>query len=404
MRFYEVFLSLRYLKDRKRQKFISFISILSILGVAIGVCTLIVVLSVMNGFDQMLVDKFIGMDAHLSIEKFGEPLNENECNRVLQDFPQIQSWSPQLFGQAMIVGDSFSRGILVKGVDWSKELKTSNISEHLLIKKLKKQNLSDNDILIGKPFAQEKGIFLGEKLELISPMSFLQKKKRLISKDFYVANIFDTKMDEFDANHVYISSNSFRKLFLKREGDVDFIHILLQSNDLLSQVQSGLKSCLKPPIYVYSWYDKNKNLFSALKLEKNAMFIILLLIIIVSVFNISSTLIMIIMEKTKEIGILKSLGAQSVSIAFIFSLQGVITGSIGAVFGLAGGLSICSILKKTDWIRLPSDVYYIDHLPVILNQSDIILITVAAIFLSWISSLYPAIFASRLHPVEAMAS
>jgi lipoprotein-releasing system permease protein len=400
---YEAFLCFKYLKSKKRQKFISFISIMSILGVATGVCALIVVISVMNGFERELIEKFIGMDAHMSVEQSSGMIPYTELEQVLLKIDGVVAVAPQLSGQVLLRSHSRARGVIVRGIDLEKEYSVSKLRESLLDTVSVESFENENTLLMGRELAQSLGLIVGDTVSVISPVNVMQKRmRRPLVETYRIAAIFQTHMYDFDSTFIYMSLLNLRRLYKLDEGTVARAHLFLDSLDHMESFKNQLKINLGEDTQVKAWYDRNRSLFSALKLEKTAMFVILLLIILVSVFNIASSLIMVIMEKTKEIGILKALGATRSSIRLIFSLEGLFIGCLGTGLGVGLGFSLCWFLEHSDLIQLPSDIYYVSHLPVHMEMFDLWIIIGSSITLSFLSTLYPAFFASRLDPVEAL--
>ncbi|OED34330.1 hypothetical protein AB834_06875 [PVC group bacterium (ex Bugula neritina AB1)] len=404
---YEFFLAWKYLRSRSRQNFITFISIMSILGVGMAVCSLIVVMAVMNGFNSELVEKFIGMDAHLTVHVPDQVSISESLLDELNSYPKIQSMSPQMSVQALIRSSHKARGVLVKGVNWEMEEKTSRIVESLKQEILTK-NLTAEDgtpqVILGFDLAKILKVQVGDFIEIISPTKLMKRKMRGADlQKFQVINIFETNMYDLDVSLVYISLDMFEKMFENEDLDVfQYINILLRPNFQLEKDSEEIQKILPSFMYVSAWYDRNKNLLSALKLEKTAMIVILFLIIIVSAFNIANMLIMFIMDKTKEIGLLKALGAKRKSIIMIFSIQGSLIGIAGTALGFLLGLGLCALLKDSSWINLPTDVYYVNKLPVKINFQDTFWMMGGAMLICFVSTLYPAFFASKLDPVKAL--
>ncbi len=389
---YEWWLSWRYLVAKRKERFISLISLISILGVAVGVLALIVVISVMSGFDNDLRDKIIGANAHLLIEEEGGIRDPEGLMDRISQVEGVVASSPYINGQAMLRTRDRVVGVTVRGIDPKRELKVSRISKYLISGDL---NFTDKEaIVIGKELANNFGLELKSKLWLVSPASGLSFPLR-------VCGIFNSGMYEFDANLVFLDLKEAEALF-GSAGMVSGIEVKIKDLYSAPKIKRALQSILGFPYLVRTWMEINKNLFSALRLEKTTMFIILTLIVLVACFNIVSTLIMMVIEKSKDIGILKSIGATNSSIKKIFTWEGLTIGLVGTVLGSASGLSLCYLLKRYQFIKLPPDIYYIDRLPVEVQWLDTAIIVLASIIISILSTLYPAWQAAKLDPVEAL--
>lgn len=382
---------MRYLLAKRKEKFISLISLISILGVAVGVMALIVVLSVMSGFDYDLQDKIIGTNAHIIIEREGGIENFPTIIDRVMGVDDVVAASPFIVGEAMIRYQDRVKGVLFKGIDAVREIKVTKLSEYIVKGDL---DFKEEGVILGKELAQNLGAYLGDRVSLVSPTT---------SKihHFIVEGIFNSGMYEYDMNLVFGSLSSAQRLF-NAPGMVSSIGLKLDNVYQAGRVKRQIQKTLGFPYWVRSWMDINRNLFSALRLEKTAMFIILTLIVIVACFNIVSTLIMVVMEKTKDIGILKSIGATNKSIKKIFSSEGFIIGLMGTALGAGVGFLLCYLLKTYKLIKLPADIYYIDRLPVRVEWTDSLIIILAAILISWVATFYPARQAARLNPVEAL--
>ncbi len=388
---YEFWIASRYFLAKRRTKFISLVSLISILGVAVGVTALIVVLAVMSGFDIDLKDKIIGTNAHIFVEKDGGIENYATLRNSIKAVSGVRAVAPYINGQAMLIYRQNVYGIAVRGIEPKEEFEVTRIRQYL---KEGSVSLGMGQIVVGKVLAERVNLKLGDVISLISPYDGR-------NYSFEIAGIFSSGMYEYDANLTLIHINRAQQFF-GLDTAVSGIGVSLENVDSARKAKSDIYTKLGPGYYVLTWMDTNKNLFSALKLEKTVMFIILTLIIVVAAFNIASTLIMFVMEKTKDIGILKAIGATGKSIKSIFSFEGMIIGLLGTILGSIGGFGLCWVLKNYDFIRLPQDVYYIDHLPVRVETLDSILVVIFAVLISYFSTLYPARQASRLNPVEAI--
>ncbi|MFH0771514.1 MAG: lipoprotein-releasing ABC transporter permease subunit [Candidatus Omnitrophota bacterium] len=389
---YELIVSTRYLLAKRKEKFVSIISLISILGVAVGVCALIVVIGVMAGFDNDLRDKIVGTNAHLVIEAEGGILDSAAVINKIKTIPHIISASPFLDGQAFIKLKNNIQSVIIKGIVPEEEVKVTRVGDY--VKQGSIAALKDDGILIGVEMAERLSLKPGDTISLISPLDGS-------ARDFKVAGIFNSGMYEYDSNLAFLDLSRAQEFF-GEEGRAGGIGVRIDDVYLARDLRVKLQRELGFPFWVRSWMDLNKNLFSALKLEKLAMFIILALIVVVACFNIVSTLIMVVMEKTKDIGILKSIGAKNRSIMIIFTLEGFFIGALGTFLGVVSGLGLSYLLKRYQFIQLPRDIYYIDRFPVDVQFGDTIAIVAAALIISLLSCLYPAWQASRLNPVEAL--
>ncbi|MDP3786327.1 MAG: lipoprotein-releasing ABC transporter permease subunit [Candidatus Omnitrophota bacterium] len=389
---YELTVSLRYLLAKRREKFISIISLISVFGVAVGVCALIVVIGVMAGFDNDLRDKIVGTNSHLVIEKDGGITDAQAVIKEIKTMPHVVTASPFLNGQAFIKFKDEIHSVMVKGVVPEEEVRVTRVGDY--IKKGSIDNLRDGGIIIGSEMASRFNLGLGDRVLVSSPMA-------AAVKDFKVAGIFNTGMYDYDLNLAFVDLKQAQELF-GAEGMAGGISVKIDDVYLAQDLRVKIQKRLGFPFWVRTWMDLNKNLFAALKLEKLAMFVILALIVIVACFNIVSTLIMVVMEKTKDIGILKSIGAANGSIMAIFTLEGFLVGAIGTFLGVAGGLGLSYLLEKYQFIQLPRDIYYIDRFPVDVQAGDTLVIVAAALLISLLSCVYPAWQASRLNPIDAL--
>lgn len=389
---YEYFVSLRYLLAKRKEKFISIISTISILGVAVGVCALIVVIGVMAGFDNDLRDKIVGTNSHLVIEKEGGIEDPNSVIERINVFPHVIAASPFLNGQVLIVYGNQTNSIILRGITPSEEIKVTRIGEY--IKKGSIKNLKGEGILIGSEFANKFNLDVGDAVPIISPFDGK-------IRNFKVVGIFNSGMYDYDLNLAFVELRKAQELY-GMETKVGGVGVKIDDVYLAEDLKMRMQRELGFPYWVRSWMDLNRSLFSALKLEKLAMFVILSLIIIVACLNIISTLIMVVMEKTKDIGILKAIGATNRSIMAIFTLEGFLIGTIGTILGVASGLGLSYLLEKYQFIQLPRDIYYIDRFPVDVQFGDTVAIVIAALMISLLSCIYPAWQASRLNPVDAL--
>lgn len=383
-------ISWRYLWGRRSERFVSLISIISILGVAIGVAALIVVLAVMSGFDKDLKEKIIGNYSHLVIEAHPAISNYHQILERLSKIDHIVAGSPFVQSQALLETKESARGIVVRGVDLGLESRVTDINKYLA----GAAKDFDGGVFIGKELGYALGLGLGDELVLVN------SKGRRFS--LLVKGLFNSGMYDFDANVIFTGLLKAQEIFELAEG-VNGISVKIDKLFLADALKNKIQDALGVNFYVRTWIERNRNFFAALKLEKIAMFIILTLIVLVAAFNIISTLVVMVTEKTKDIGILKAIGMSPQAIRFIFTLEGLLIGLLGIILGSGIGVSLCVLLKKYQFIKLPPDIYYLDRLPVsLVLWPDAGMVIIAAFFISLVSTVYPAKKAADLNPVEAL--
>lgn len=406
MRF-ESFVALRYLFALRKQSFISVISLFAVCGVAIGVGALIVVIGVMNGFSTDLRDKILGVNAHILITSLRGGISDyEELADEAKKVPGVTGVTPFVYSEVMLSTRTGVKGVVLRGIDPSTSSSVLSLSKDMVSGSVNR--LSDNGdfpgIIIGSELAKRLGLTEGSLVNLLSPSGrtssagFAPKVRR-----FAVAGIFRTGMFEYDSSMGYVSIPAARQL-LGFKGDVvsgleisvnDVYNVKQISNDLRDKVSSFT-------VYVRNWQEMNANLFAALELEKTAMFIILAMIVLVGSFSIVTTLVMLVIQKTKDIAVLMSLGADKRSIRNIFMLQGTFIGLAGTLFGFLLGVPLSLLLKEYQFIKLPSNVYPVDYLPVRLEALDLFTIGAAAFLLCFVATIYPARRAAGLSPSEAL--
>jgi lipoprotein-releasing system permease protein len=402
---YQVFIALRYLKSKKKHKGLSVNTAISIGGVAVGVMALLVVLAVMSGFQQDLQKKILGANAHIIVRDYrGAMSGYDRVAAVLKNQKDVVSFAPFVLGQVMVSYEKRAHGVYLRGIDPDTEKKTTDIIQH--IKEGGFEGLSDSGglpgIILGRELASNLGVFVGDTINIVSPIGEIGPMGMLPKvKQFKVVGIFEIGMFEYDSNLVLTGMKAAQDFFAMGN-DISGVEIRLDDIYKAPEVTKRLQSELGFPYEVMDWMAMNKNLFSALRLEKFAMFVILVLIVLVASFNIISNLIMNVIEKSREIAILKAMGATNSGIMTVFMLQGLFIGLIGTVIGITGGYLLGYILNTYQLIKLPADVYYLNHLPVLMKMSDFIVISTSAIVISFLATLYPAWQAAKLNPVEPL--
>lgn len=406
---FELFIGGRYLKVKQKKAFISLITILSVAGVTVGVMALIVVIAVMAGFESDLKSRILGVESHIVLMNHDGPIsNYPEVISYLEGENGIESVTPFVYAQVMLRSSSGVSGAVLRGIDPESAVNVIKAFERDTLQTLSKKRDSLDDpagsssIILGKELARNLGVIEGDSIYLISPRGMISPIGHMPAmRQFKVSGYFESGMYEYDGAFAFVHLKDGQKIM--RIGDA-VTGIEIRVNDIYkaNKIAKKIEKDLGFPYWPRDWMQMNRNLFSALKLEKKVMFIILTLIILVAAFNIASSLIMMVMEKTKDIAILKTMGATNKSIRKIFIYKGLVIGFIGTALGVILGSVLCTLLKYYKFIELPGEVYYITTLPVRLEYFDVILIAVAAMAISFLSTLYPAQQASKLNPVEAI--
>jgi lipoprotein-releasing system permease protein len=404
---FEIVIGLRYLKAKRKQAFISVISAFSVLGVMLGVMTLIIVLGVMNGFERDLKEKILGTVSHLVVMSHSNRSVTGWSNLMgrIEDFNGVKATTPYIYGQAMLSTRGKVRGVIVRGIDPRTASKVISLPRYLSqgsIDDLLPAPDGSVGILIGKELAALNLLRMGDVVQLISP----QGKRTPIGaiprvQNFRIVGIFKSGMYEFDANLVYMDLGEAQKFFEMGEG-VTGIEVNLADIYSAPKLGSRIESTLGTPFWTRTWKEMYRNLFSALKLEKIAMFIILTFIVLVAAFNIIIALIMLVMEKSRDIAILKALGATSETIMRIFVVQGMLVGVVGTFLGAVAGVAGATILARYPIIELPEEIYTIPTLPVSIEVTDVLIVCGVALAICFLATIYPSLRAARLEPVEAL--
>lgn len=425
---YEFFVSLRYLKSRRRQGFISLITLISVGGVAVGVMVLIVVLSVMSGFETTLKEKLLGINAHLWVlpQRVGQLQGYRDLASRVETLPRVTHATPFTAHEVMLMAGGRVAGTIVRGIDPDERSQTGDFARlfegrdltALLSPPASEPGGADNGgpqsarrgIVLGTELARTLRVADGEQIILNSPLGILQPAGILPNvRGFTVTGTFETGMYEYDAKLALISLDEAQELF----GLGDVVHgIEVRVDDIyrVREVAEATKTLLGSGVWTRDWMEMNRTLFSALRQERVLMFIILALIILVAAFNIISTLVMMVMEKTGAIAILKAMGASNRGIYRIFMIQGLVIGLVGMIIGTIAGLVLAWNLPAIaaqieSWLGIqffPPDVYVIDQLPVEIRPLDVVAIVVTSVCVSFLATLYPAWNASRLDPVVAL--
>lgn len=403
---YEFFLAVRYLKAKRKQAFISVITVISVIGVMMGVMALIVVLSVMNGFREDLLGKILGVNSHMVVLSYeGAFVDYDRIARETGKVEGVMATTPFIYSQVMVNSQGSVSGSVLRGIDTTTAGRVIRIDS--MIKRGSLQSLDSlHDglpaIIVGKELARMLAVQPGDSVTVVSPMGKLTPVGRVPqNRKFKVTAIFDSGMYEYDATMVYISLKEAQD-FLGLDDRATGVEVKVADIYKADQIGDAVSKKLGYPYWAKDWKQMNRSLVSALKLEKIAMFVILIMIVLVGALNIISTLVMVVMEKNKDVAILRAMGATQKSVMTVFMVQGLLVGVVGTLVGLASGLGLCHLLAKYKFIELPSDVYYISTLPVRVEMLDVVLVITAAVVISFLATLYPSWHASRLDPVESL--
>ena len=397
---FEVMVALRHLRSRRKHTFVSLITVISILGVMVGVAALITVISVMTGFSSYMQDRILGTTSHILITGVGGIEDARDVVSRVLDLEGVRAAAPYVMGQSLLKVNGDVTGVVVRGIDPSQERGVTDLAEHMTRGSL--EDLDDDGIIIGVELARQRGLRVGDQLTLVSPSEISSPFGMVpLMERFTVDGIFDTGMYEYDTGLVLVTTGAAQTFFDLGE-TVTGVAVKTDDIYLTHKTADLIQAALGHSFWVRDWREMNQNLFSALKLEKITMFIILVLIIVVAAFNIIGTLILVVMEKGREIAILKAMGATRKNIGRIFMLEGLIIGLGGTTLGLMLGLGLCYILANYQFVELPASVYYVTTLPVKVQLFDIAAICLAAMAVSFTATVYPARRASLLNPVEIL--
>ncbi|MBW2174739.1 MAG: lipoprotein-releasing ABC transporter permease subunit [Deltaproteobacteria bacterium] len=411
---FEFFVGLRYLRARRKQAFISLITFISVAGVMLGVMAMMVVLAVMTGFEKDIKSKILGANAHIRVmSRDGKLDHHEEVMTGIEDVEGVKASAPFIYSQVMLRRGSSVSGAILRGIDPSragqvvdieKSVKETDLQALTRVPDSHAGSTEGGKASPGKELSHLLAAYPGDEVYVVSPFggSLTPIGGRIPHmKKFKVVGLFDSGMYDYDTSFAYVSIESAQQI-LRLGPSVHGVEVKVDDIYSVDQISKSIVKRLGTGYWTQDWMQMNKNFFSALKLEKTVMFIILVLIILVAAFNIISTLIMMVMEKNKDIAILKSMGATSKSIMKIFMFDGLVIGVVGTILGIMGGSVLCFLLKRYEFVKLPSDVYYISTLPVRVQVVDVALIALSAIAISFLATLYPSYQASRLDPAAAI--
>ena len=407
----EFLIAFRYLRSKRSEGFISVIAGFSLLGIILGVATLIIVMSVMNGFRAELVGRILGLNGHLGVYESSGNLSDFDNYAVsIAEIPDVVTVTPQIEGQGLLVKNNISTGVVVRGLRWTDLSARKQLWNSLKVKDTKSFN--ENGILLGNRLAKRLGIKLGDELVLITTeMQITAFGSVPRQQRFRVIDIFDVGMFEYDNSFVFIDLNKAQSLFGHAENNsISNLEVYIKNSISVEKVKKRISEIISPGLLITDWQERNATFINALKVERNVMFLILTLIIMVAAFNIISSMIMFVRSKTIDIAVLSAIGANSSSIMKIFFITGASIGFIGTILGTFLGLLVCI---NIDGIRqflenftnnelFSAEIYFLTKLPALVDPSEVFQIILMALLLSFIASIYPAWRATKILPAEAL--
>jgi lipoprotein-releasing system permease protein len=407
---FEWMLSLRYLRARRKEGFISVIAGFSFTGIMLGVATLIIVMAVMNGFRQELLSKILGLNGHLLIQPQESPLTDwEQVSERISTVPGVRLAAPLVEGQALASSPFNSAGVLVRGMRVADIMKLPSIASNIKYGTLDGFDTGQG-VLIGKRLATQLSLQTGDSITLVAPRGAVTPMgvtPRI--KPYKIAAIFEIGMSEYDAGFVYMPLKEAQAYF-NRAGDVTAIEVFIDNPDEVDRFKAAVANAAERPTFIINWHQRNATFFGALQVERNVMFVILTLIVLVAALNIVSGLIMLVKDKGADIAILRTMGATQGAVMRIFLITGASIGVVGTLVGLVVGTLVClnieGIRQFLSWITetniFPAELYFLSRLPADMDPGETTAVVVMALALSLLATLYPSWRAARLDPVEAL--
>lgn len=401
---FSLFLALKYLKPKRT--FLSVVTVISVLGVLLGVAVLIIVLSVMSGFDEMWRDKILSFNAHVTVTSYGILEDEEYLLDRITKVKGVTAAAPYVQGLVFLQYQDRVYTPMVRGVDPARERTVSRIPENMVSGTF---SVEDTQVVIGKDLAQRLGVSVGDKVLVYSPENFVNPEEIRLPEELTVAGIFEVGMWEFDMGFMITSIEKARELYAMEEG-AHAIQVMTDDPYRPDRVAADIRVALGPDYDVETWMQQNRQLFAALRVEKNMMFFLLIFITVVAAFGITNTLITVTVQKTKEIGLLKALGFSSGSVMRVFFWQGWIEGLIGTISGIGFGLLVLQyrnnlmyLLSRCLHLELfPKELYHLSEIPAVISWGDIAIVALSVMVICTLAGIVPAYRAARLDPVSAL--
>ncbi|HMP71660.1 MAG TPA: ABC transporter permease [Kiritimatiellia bacterium] len=391
---------------KPKRTFISVVTIISVIGVLLGVAVLVIVLSVMSGFDQMWREKILSFNAHITVQELDFVSDPEGVIERLEEIPGITGAAPFVQGLVFLQQDNRVFTPLVRGIDPEYESRVSRIPEHIIRGEF---NVDGENLLMGSDLARQMGVRVGDQVLVYSPQNFTSAEELYLPEEFTVAGIYDLGMWEFDAGFIVTSLVKARDLYQLEYG-AHAIQVMTVDPLRAEEVASRIRNELGPEYFVTTWMQQNRQLFAALRVEKNMMFLLLIIITVVAAFGICNTLITVAVQKTREIGLLKALGYSSFQVMMVFVWQGCIQGFLGNMAGILTGLVF--LHYRNDLLQflsdqfnmelLPKELYHLSEIPAVVSTSDILLVAISVQVICTLAGVIPAYRAARLDPVRAL--
>jgi len=401
---FSLFLALKYLKPKRT--FLSVVTVISVLGVLLGVAVLIIVLSVMSGFDEMWREKILSFNAHITISGYGIIQNEDELVDEIRAVKGVSGAAPYVQGLVFLQHGDRVHTPIVRGVDPAREATVSKIPENMVAGRF---SVEENEVVVGRDLANRLEVQVGDKLLVYSPQNFTNPDELHLPEELTVSGIFEVGMWEFDMGFIITSIQRARELYNMEEG-AHAIQVMTDDPYNPDKVAEGISEVIGPDYDVQTWMQLNRQLFAALRVEKNMMFFLLIFITIVAAFGITNTLITVTVQKTREIGLLKAVGFRAESIMGVFFWQGWIEGVIGTVSGIGFGLLVLRyrndlmyfLSNQFNMELFPKELYHLSEIPAVISWGDIGIIAVSVMVICTLAGVVPAYRAARLDPVSAL--